>query len=296
MEWVFAHMEDADFNDPPAVDTGAAAESTPSVVGADGCADPESVAMLQSMFRGDARRRSRRAAETSSAADWLFSRADDLDAAVAEAESAAVRTAEAEARTVLLPLGRASTDRASTNSTAVSHMGANNWRRYCGRRQDGRAMVHLQRPKGAVSAKLPLDGYLPLPAQGTGATRDTRGGETRGGGKENLSTNNATPQRRNGSSCVISLGARDGTRALGLAAAARTRTLTCRPARRAFARPPLRPHPTAPDVARRRRRALPEPRVSPSPTLAQGRAHPRQPPHVPRRGQFDTPPFSNQIS
>ena len=129
MEW-FAHMEDADFNDPPAVDTGAAAESTPSVVGADGCADPESVAMLQSMGFGERHAAAALKAcggNLERAADWLFSRADDLDAAVAQAES----TADSN------PSGGGGADGAPTAGpcvdgpgeyelyAVVSHMGAN---------------------------------------------------------------------------------------------------------------------------------------------------------------------------
>ena len=167
MEWVFAHMEDADFNDPPAVDTGAAAESTPSVVGADGCADPESVAMLQSMGFGERHAAAALKAcggNLERAADWLFSRADDLDAAVAEAESAADSN----------PSGGRGADGASTAGpcvdgpgeyelyAVVSHMGANT---ACGHyvahvKTDGRWCIFNDR-KVAVSAKPPLDlGYL----------------------------------------------------------------------------------------------------------------------------------------
>lgn len=167
MEWVFAHMEDADFNDPPAVDTGAAAESTPSVVGADGCADPESVAMLQSMGFGERHAAAALKAcggNLERAADWLFSRADDLDAAVAEAESAADSN----------PSGGGGADGASTAGpcvdgpgeyelyAVVSHMGANT---ACGHyvahvKTDGRWCIFNDR-KVAVSAKPPLDlGYL----------------------------------------------------------------------------------------------------------------------------------------
>ena len=72
----------------------------------------------------------------------------------------------------------------------------------------------------------------------------------RGGGEGKL-VKRITPRRRrrNGSSCVISLfSVRATERAHSDSrAAARTRTLTCRAlARRAFARPPLRPAPDRP--------------------------------------------------
>lgn len=82
MEWVFAHMEDADFNDP----VPAAAAATPAPPGAPAAVDPESMMMLNSMgfselhataalksCNGDVER----------AADWLFSHADDLNGAMA---------------------------------------------------------------------------------------------------------------------------------------------------------------------------------------------------------------------
>lgn len=78
-EWIFAHMEDADFND-PLPEPGAAAPSGEAEV------NPETLMMLTSMgfseaqvipvlkhTNGDAER----------AADWLFSHSDDLDGSIA---------------------------------------------------------------------------------------------------------------------------------------------------------------------------------------------------------------------
>lgn len=82
-EWVFSHMEDADFNDPlPARGT----RSTSAVAAAASDAiDPESLMLLTSM--GFTERQAAAALSACStnverAADWLFSRADALDAAV----------------------------------------------------------------------------------------------------------------------------------------------------------------------------------------------------------------------
>ena len=77
MEWVFAHMGDADFNDPlpagggPAGGGGAAAVSE------------ESVGMLMAMGFGKphaAKALRETGGDIERAADWLFSRADNLDA------------------------------------------------------------------------------------------------------------------------------------------------------------------------------------------------------------------------
>jgi ubiquitin carboxyl-terminal hydrolase 5/13 len=89
MEWVFAHMEDADFNDPPTAVTSAqsaAATSPASEVGT----NPESLMMLTSMGFADAHATAalkRSGGDVERAADWLFSHSDDLDAACAEVMS-----------------------------------------------------------------------------------------------------------------------------------------------------------------------------------------------------------------
>lgn len=82
MEWVFAHMEDPDFNDPPVPTNGREKE-------ADDEFPSEAISSLTAMGFTDAQARA--ALKTSGgslerAADWLFSHTDDLDAAVREVE------------------------------------------------------------------------------------------------------------------------------------------------------------------------------------------------------------------
>ena len=101
MEWVLAHMEDPDFNDPlPSLTSAAEPESnaenkrkkTPLEE-----ADPDSLAMLQGMgFEGREGAAALKACGGSleRAADWLFSRAGgELAGAVAEVEAAAAAAA-----------------------------------------------------------------------------------------------------------------------------------------------------------------------------------------------------------
>ena len=54
VEWVFAHMEDADFNDPP---SAAAATTTNGAAGSNAAADASSTAMLSAMGFSDAHAR-----------------------------------------------------------------------------------------------------------------------------------------------------------------------------------------------------------------------------------------------
>ena len=90
MEWVFAHMEDPDFNDPlPPPGAAAAAEpAAPAAGGGDAAPDPASIEMLSSMGFNESQATAALKATQGNlerAADWLFSHADDLDSAVAEA-------------------------------------------------------------------------------------------------------------------------------------------------------------------------------------------------------------------
>lgn len=86
MNWLLGHMDDADLNDP--LPSGGGDGGAAGGGGAE--AGPESVAMLMAMGFTE---RQAKAALTSCngsverAADWLFSRADGLDAAVAAVES-----------------------------------------------------------------------------------------------------------------------------------------------------------------------------------------------------------------
>ena len=92
MEWVFAHMEDPDFND-PLPPPGAAAESAAGGGGGggggggDAAPDAASVEMLAGMGFNETQASAALKATQGNlerAADWLFSHADDLDGAVAE--------------------------------------------------------------------------------------------------------------------------------------------------------------------------------------------------------------------
>ena len=100
MEWVFAHMEDPDFNDPYVPATGAAltgnSGAMPSPGGGSAVADASAVAMLAAM--GFAEKHAAAGwnapgGDVERAADWLFSNADDLESAVAEAEAQSGRGA-----------------------------------------------------------------------------------------------------------------------------------------------------------------------------------------------------------
>jgi len=85
MEWVFAHMEDADFNEPLPDPSELPSVSAPSAV------NPESVMMLTSMgFGEDAAEAALKACagNLERAADWLFSHADDLQSAIAQVNGA----------------------------------------------------------------------------------------------------------------------------------------------------------------------------------------------------------------
>ena len=117
MEWVFAHIEDPDFNDPYVPATGAAltgnSGAMPSPGGGSAVADASAVAMLAAM--GFAEKHAAAALERSGgdverAADWLFSNADDLESAVAEAEAQSGRGAGGGAVDASTLSGRASLD------------------------------------------------------------------------------------------------------------------------------------------------------------------------------------------
>ena len=140
MEWVFAHMEDPDFNDPYVPATGAAltgnSGAMPSPGGGSAVADASAVAMLAAM--GFAEKHAAAALERSGgdverAADWLFSNADDLESAVAEAEAQSGRGAGGGAADASTLSGRASSTRPrawtgprpTSFSGVVSHMGGN---------------------------------------------------------------------------------------------------------------------------------------------------------------------------
>lgn len=86
MNWLLSHMEDADINEPLPSSNAPAA----------GAVDPESVGMLSAM--GFTERQAKAALKSCNgsverAADWLFTRTDDLEAAVAAVESEAAAPA-----------------------------------------------------------------------------------------------------------------------------------------------------------------------------------------------------------
>lgn len=84
MNWVFAHMEDPDFNDPPPLPTATSSTGTNCT---ESNINAEAQAMLSAMgYTADQANAALKATnhDIERAADWLFSHADDLDACVAE--------------------------------------------------------------------------------------------------------------------------------------------------------------------------------------------------------------------
>jgi ubiquitin carboxyl-terminal hydrolase 5/13 len=156
MEWVFAHMEDADFNDPLPESTTAPLTSSPETE------NPESVMMLTSMgFGDDAAKASLKACagNVERAADWLFSHADDLQSAIAEVNGTANSSSGA----------NADSDSTTFDGAGeyelfgiVSHMGGNtNCGHYVAHVEiNGKWYIFNDR-KVALSRKPPTDlGYL----------------------------------------------------------------------------------------------------------------------------------------
>ena len=154
MEWVLAHMEDVDFND-PLPDPSAASE--PATV----ASDPESVTMLTSMgFDETAANAALKACSGNleRAADWLFSHADDLPSAIAEVNGASTSADASEGA------GSVSFDGPGEYELfgIVSHMGGNtNCGHYVAHVEiDGKWYIFNDR-KVALSLKPPTDlGYL----------------------------------------------------------------------------------------------------------------------------------------
>ena len=163
MEWVFAHMEDSDYNDPlpeaPAAAGGGGGEAPP--------ADPESVQMLCAM--GFAERHAACAllacgGSLERAADWLFSHADDLDAACDAQSDGAGRQPGGGAGAGVGAEQPAAFDGEGkyTLFAIVSHIGPNTGSGHyvCHIRKDDR-WVLFNDEKVAASSSPPLDlGYL----------------------------------------------------------------------------------------------------------------------------------------
>lgn len=164
MEWIFSHMDDPDFNDPPAppASTGDASGGDSSSV------NMELVSNLMAMGFAEAHvtcALNQTSNDPDRAAEWLFSHMDDLDAAVAQCESESNSSAS----------GASSSDaakRLDTDSAAgeyslvgfVSHVGKNtNSGHYvCHIKKDGRWVI-FNDDKVALSEEPPLGaGYLYL--------------------------------------------------------------------------------------------------------------------------------------
>jgi len=163
MEWVFAHMEDPDFNDPiPPPD------AAPPTAGGKAEPDPAMIEMLVGMSFTPEQARGALAATDGNlerAADWLFSHMDDLDTAVAQAlggGGGAAPPAEAGAGSAEEPVndGRGVYDLLGF----VSHMGANTacGHYVCHIKKNGKWVLYNDR-KVAISETTPLDlGYIYL--------------------------------------------------------------------------------------------------------------------------------------
>jgi ubiquitin carboxyl-terminal hydrolase 5/13 len=159
MEWVLAHMGDADFNDPPPPAGGGAGGALPA-------ADPDSVAALAAMGF-DARAATAALAATAGslerAADWLFSRADgDLAAAVDAALAGGGRGGSGSASA---PTGtRPPLDGPPhyTLVALVSHVGrSTGCGHYVAHARRGGRWLMLNDDRVAASASVPTDvGYL----------------------------------------------------------------------------------------------------------------------------------------
>lgn len=164
MEWVFAHMGDPDFNDPPIEDPLPAADSA-SAAGSVSAAD---VGNLTAMGFTDAQATAALKSTGGSlerAADWLFSHTDDLEAAVAAVESesgAGSRSGNDCGATEQL----GSIDGPGKYSLVgfVSHMGSNtNCGHYVAHVKKGGRFVLYNDAKVAISQNPPTDlGFLYL--------------------------------------------------------------------------------------------------------------------------------------
>ena len=167
MDWVLAHMGDADFNEPlpsPTAGAGASKKAAPDSALVDQltCLGFPERAAVAALMACDG--------NTERAADWLLTR-DDLDAAVLAAEAAAAEPAAAgpapaaAPAAVAAPQGDAALDDGPGEYELVgfvSHMGANT---ACGHyvahvHKDGRWVLYND-DKVAISKAAPLDlGYL----------------------------------------------------------------------------------------------------------------------------------------
>ncbi|RLN71279.1 hypothetical protein BBJ28_00015097 [Nothophytophthora sp. Chile5] len=163
MEWIFSHMEDPDFNDPPA--PAGAATTTPAQ------AEPvnmEHVSNLMAMGFGEAHAKCALGQTSNSpdrAAEWLFSHMDDLDGAVAQCESEATAAGAGAAISVEMAANRLDNGVGEYSLVGfVSHVGKNtNSGHYvCHVKKNGRWII-FNDDKVAISEEPPLGaGYLYL--------------------------------------------------------------------------------------------------------------------------------------
>jgi ubiquitin carboxyl-terminal hydrolase 5/13 len=163
MEWVFAHMEDADFNDPIVAEAPSAAVESGVAV------DAEAISTLSAMgFTADqaAVALKATAGNVERAVDWLFSHADDMDAAIAAEKSKQEGPGGAQNGSVTSAPAAAGRDGPGVYELVgfASHMGSNT---ACGHyvahiKKEGR-FVLFNDDKVAVSRQPPLDlGFIYL--------------------------------------------------------------------------------------------------------------------------------------
>lgn len=162
MEWIFSHMEDPDFNDPPEQSQ----QSQQSASSAASSFNVEHVSMLGAMGFSEDQAKcalSQTDHNPDRAAEWLFSHMDDLDAAVAQAQSASSSSATTSASSAAATrLDNSVGDYALVGF--VSHIGKNtNSGHYvCHMKKNGRWII-FNDDKVALSADPPLgSGYLYL--------------------------------------------------------------------------------------------------------------------------------------
>ncbi|GMF30653.1 unnamed protein product [Phytophthora fragariaefolia] len=161
MEWIFSHMEDPDFNDPPAPAGSAHKPENESV-------NMEHVSMLMAMGFAEAHAKcalKQADKNPDRAAEWLFSHMDDLDGAVAQCENEAAASAGVSGDSGLTSK-RLDSDTIGDYSLVgfVSHVGKNtNSGHYvCHMKKEGRWII-FNDDKVAVSEEPPLGaGYLYL--------------------------------------------------------------------------------------------------------------------------------------
>mmetsp|Transcript_14362 Transcript_14362/g.21525 ORF Transcript_14362/g.21525 Transcript_14362/m.21525 type:complete len:869 (-) Transcript_14362:55-2661(-) len=160
MGWVFAHMEDPDFNDPPASAERCNSASSPAV-------DANSLAMLTSF--GYTEKQCMAALKATDynverAADWLFSHTDNIDAAVAEVEGNGSGGLNTEGTGSSTLLEQNDGEGKYTLQAIISHIGRNTDHGHyvCHIKKDGQ-WIFFNDDKVALSKSTPLSlGFMYL--------------------------------------------------------------------------------------------------------------------------------------